>query len=184
MEKGLEQKKADAAKRAKEEAVVEAAVAEAQMEIPDAMVETEQRQMIDEFSQRLQMQGLSMEQYMQFTGMTSQTLLEQTKTQALQRIQSRLVLEAVAAAENLSASDEDFEEQIKTMSEQYQMEPEQIKETLGERGKKQVLQDIVINKAVEFMVENAKEGKTAAKSTKSKTKKSEEAPVEEAKAEE
>lgn len=184
VKKGLEQKKADAAKRAKEEAVVEAAVAEAQMEIPDAMVETEQRQMIDEFSQRLQMQGLSMEQYMQFTGMTSQTLLEQTKTQALQRIQSRLVLEAVAAAENLSASDEDFEEQIKTMSEQYQMEPEQIKETLGERGKKQVLQDIAINKAVEFMVENAKEGKTAAKSTKSKTKKSEEAPVEEAKAEE
>lgn len=184
VKKGLEQKKADAAKRAKEEAVVEAAVAEAQMEIPDAMVETEQRQMIDEFSQRLQMQGLSMEQYMQFTGMTSQALLDQTKSQALQRIQSRLVLEAVAAAENLTASDEDFEEQIKTMAEQYQMEPEQIKETLGERGKKQVLQDIAINKAVEFMVENAKEGKTTAKSTKSKTKKAEEAPDKETAAEE
>ena len=184
VKKGLEQKKADAAKSAKEEAVIEAAVAEAQMEIPDAMVETEQRQMIDEFSQRLQMQGLSMEQYMQFTGMTSQNLLDQTKSQALQRIQSRLVLEAIAAAENLTASDEDFEEQLKTMAEQYQMEPERIKETLGERGKKQVLRDIAINKAIEFLVENAKEGKTAAKSTKAKTKKAEDASDKEAAAEE
>lgn len=178
VKKGLEQKKADAAKSAKEEAVVEAAVADAQMEIPDAMVETEQRQMIDEFAQRLQMQGLSMEQYMQFTGMTSQALLEQTAPQALKRIQSRLVLEAIAAAENLTASDEDFEEEVKSMAEKYQMEPDQIKGTLGENGKKQVLQDIAINKAVEFLVENAKEGKTAAKSTKAKSKKSEEAPAE------
>lgn len=184
VKKGLEQKKADAAKSAKEEAVVEAAIAEAQMEIPDAMLRTEQRQMIDEFTQRLQMQGLSMEQYMQFTGMTSQTLLDQTEPQALKRIQSRLVLEAIAAAENLTASDEDFEEEIKSMAEKYQMEPDQIKETLGANGKKQVLQDIAINKAVEFLVENAKEGKAAAKSTKAKTKKSEEAPAEETAAEE
>ena len=180
VKKGLEQKKADAAKSAKEEAVIEAAVAEAQMEIPDAMIETEQRQMIDEFSQRLQMQGLSMEQYMQFTGMTSQMLLDQTKSQALQRIQSRLVLEAIAAAEDLKADDKDFEEEVKSMAEQYQMEPEKIKETLGEGGKKQVLQDIAIKKAVEFLVENAKEGKTTAKSTKAKTKKDEEASDKEA----
>ncbi|MCH5274756.1 MAG: trigger factor [Lachnospiraceae bacterium] len=184
VKKGLEQKKADEAKSAKEEAVIEAAIAEAQMEIPDAMVETEQRQMIDEFAQRLQMQGLSMEQYMQFTGMTSQMLLEQTGPQALKRIQSRLVLEAVAAAEDLKADDNDFEEEIKSMAEKYQMEPEQIKNTLGENGKKQVLQDIAINKAVEFLVENAKEGKTAAKSAKAKTKKSEEAPAEDAASEE
>lgn len=177
VKKGLEQKKADEAKSAKEEAVIEAAIAEAEMEIPDAMVETEQRQIIDEFTQRLQMQGLSMEQYMQFTGTTSQMLLEQTGPQALKRIQSRLVLEAIATAENLKADDKDFEEEVKSMAEKYQMEPDQIKETLGENGKKQVLKDIAINKAVEFLVENAKE-------SKAKTKKSEEAPVEEAKAEE
>lgn len=170
----LAQKKADAAKSAKEEAVIEAVIAEAQMEIPDAMTETEQRQIIDEFAQRLQMQGLSMEQYMQFTGMNQQMLLEQTKPQALKRIQSRLVLEAVAAAENLTASEEEYEEEIKSMAEKYQMEPEQIKETLGERGKKQVLADMAVNKAVEFLVANAKEGK-AAKTTKSKAKKTEDA---------
>lgn len=184
VKKGLEQKKADEAKSAKEEAVIEAVIAEAQMEIPDAMVKTEQRQMIDEFAQRLQMQGLSMEQYMQFSGMTSQALLDQTEPQALKRIQSRLVLDAVAAAENLTASDEDFEEEIKSMAEQYRMEADQIKESLGANGKKQVLQDIAIKKAVEFLVENAKEGKAAAKTTKAKSKKSEEVPAEEAAEEE
>ncbi|MGN1147111.1 MAG: trigger factor [Lachnospiraceae bacterium] len=172
VKKTLEQKKADEAKSAKEEAVIEAVIAEAQMEIPDAMVETEQRQIIEEFGQRLQMQGLSMEQYMQFTGMKPEMMLEQTKPQALKRIQSRLVLEAVAAAENLAASEDEYEDEVKNMAEKYQMEPEQIKETLGERGKKQVLADMAVNKAVEFLVENAKESK--AKSTKAKAKKTEE----------
>lgn len=183
VKKGLEQKKADAAKRAKEEAVIEAAVAEAQMEIPDAMIETEQRQIVEEFSQRLQMQGLSMEQYMQFAGMTAQTLMEQTKPQALQRIQSRLVLEAVAKAEGLAADEKDFEEEVKSMAEKYQMEPEQITKTLGERGKKQVLEDIAVNKAVEFLVENAKEGKAASKSSKA-GKSAGDAPAKESGAEE
>lgn len=171
----LAQKKEDAAKNAKEEAVIEAVIEEAQMEIADAMIETEQRQIIDEFAQRLQMQGLSMEQYMQFTGANPQMLLEQTRPQALKRIQSRLVLEAVAAAENLAANEEEYEEEVKRMAEKYQMEPEQIKETLGEKGKKQVLADMAVNKAVEFLVANAKEGKPAAKTTKAKAKKAEEA---------
>lgn len=174
----LAKQKEDAAKNAKEEAVIDAVIEEAQMEIPDAMVETEQRQMLDEFAQRLQMQGLSMEQYMQFTGTNPQMLLDQTKPQALKRIQSRLVLEAVAAAENLSANDDEYEEEVKKMAEKYQMEPDKIKETLGENGKKQVLADMAVNKAVEFLVENAKEGK-AAKTTKSKAKKTEEAAAEE-----
>lgn len=174
VKKGLEQKKADAAKSAKEEAVIAAAVEEAQMEIPDAMIETEQRQIIEEFAQRLQMQGLSMEQYMQFTGMNAQSVMEQTKPQAIQRIQSRLVLEAIAKEENLTADEKDFEEEVKSMAEKYQMEPEQITKTLGERGKKQVLADIAINKAVAFLVENAKEGKAPAKS--SRAKKSADAP--------
>ena len=153
-------------------------IEDAKMEIPDAMVETEQRQMLDEFAQRIQMQGLSMEQYMQFTGTNPQMLLEQSKPQALKRIQSRLVLEAVAAAENLSANEEEYEEEVKKMSEKYQMEPDKIKEMLGEHGKKQVMADIAINKAVDFLTANAKEGK-AAKAAKAKTEKAKEAVTEE-----
>lgn len=177
VKKTLLAKKEDAAKSAKEEAVIEAVIEDAKMEIPEAMVETEQRQMIDEFAQRIQMQGLSMEQYMQFTGTNPKMLLEQSKPQALKRIQSRLVLEAVAAAENLSASEEEYEEEVKKMSEKYQMEPDKIKETLGEHGKKQVMADIAVNKAVDFLTANAKEGKAA--KSKAKTEKAKEAESEE-----
>ena len=156
VKKSLEMKKADAAKIAKEEAVIDAVIEDAKMDIPDAMVETEQRRIIEEFSQRMRMQGLTMEQYMQFTGMTPQALMEQTKPQALKRIQSRLVLEAVAKAENLKASEEDYAAEIKDMSEKYQMEEDKIKEMLGEKGKKQVEEDLAIRKAVDFLVENAK----------------------------
>lgn len=156
VKKSLEMKKADAAKIAKEEAVIDAVIEDAKMDIPDAMVETEQRQIIEEFSQRMRMQGLTMEQYMQFTGMTPQALMDQTKPQALKRIQSRLVLEAVAKAEDLKASDEDYAAEIKDMSEKYQMEEDKIKEMLGEKGKKQVEEDLAIRKAVDFLVDNAK----------------------------
>ena len=155
VKKSLEMKKADAAKIAKEEAVIDAVIEDAKMDIPDAMVETEQRQIIEEFSQRMRMQGLTMEQYMQFTGMTPQALMEQTKPQALKRIQSRLVLEAVAKAEDLKASEEDYAAEIKDMSEKYQMEEDKIKEMLGEKGKKQE-EDLAIRKAVDFLVDNAK----------------------------
>lgn len=169
VKKKLAERKAAEAKDAKEETVIDAIIEDAKMEIPDAMLETQQRQMVDEFAQRIQSQGLSMEQYMQFTGMTPAMMLEQIKPQALKRIQSRLVLEAVVAAEKITASDEEFETEIKTMGEAYKMEPEQVKELLGENGAKQVKEDICIKKAVDFVVENAKE----AKSTKSKSKKKE-----------
>ena len=156
VKKSLEMKKADAAKIAKEEAVIDAVIEDAKMDIPDAMVETEQRQIIEEFSQRMRMQGLTMEQYMQFTGMTPQALMDQTKPQALKRIQSRLVLEAVAKAEDLKASEEDYAAEIKDRSEKYQMEEDKIKEMLGEKGKKQVEEDLAIRKAVDFLVDNAK----------------------------
>lgn len=155
--KKLEDRKAAEAKDAKEEAAIEAVIAGAGMDIPDAMLETQQRQMVQDYAQRLQSQGLSMEQYMQFTGMTPQMLLEQVKPQALKRIQSRLVLEAVAAAENVEASEEDFEEEVRKMGESYKMEADKVKELLGEEGKKQVLQDIRVRKAADFVVENAKE---------------------------
>lgn len=171
VKKTLEQQKADAAKSAKEEAVIGAVIEDAKMEIPDATVETEQRQMVDEFAQRMQMQGLTMEQYMQFTGTNPQMLLEQAKPQALKRIQSRLVLEAVAKEENLAADDAEYEAEIKDMAEKYQMEPDKIKEMLGERGSRQVREDLAIRKAVDFLVEHAKEEKAA----KAKEKKADEA---------
>ena len=166
VKKNLTEKKEAEAKNAKEDAVIDAIIAEAQMEIPDAMVETQQRQMVEDFAQRIQSQGISMEQYMQFTGATPAALLEQVKPQALKRIQSRLVLEAVVAAEKMEASEEEFEEEVKVMGEAYQMEADKVKELLGENGKKQVMEDICIKKAVEFVVENAKEAKAAAKKTK------------------
>lgn len=159
LKKKLEDKKAAAAKDAREEAAVDAVIADAKMEIPDAMLDTQQRQMVDEFSQRIQSQGLSMEQYMQFAGLTPAMLLEQVKPQALKRIQSRLVLEAVAAAEKMEVSEEEFQEELKTMGEVYQMDADKVKELLGENGAKQVREDICIKKAVEFVVEHAKEEK-------------------------
>ena len=178
VKKKLSDKKAADAKSAKEDAAIEAVIAEAQMEIPDAMLETQQRQMVDEFAQRMRSQGLSMDQYMQFTGMNMDQMMDQVKPQALKRIQSRLVLEAVAAAEKIEASEEDFEDEVKVMGEAYQMEPDKVKELLGENGKKQVMEDICVKKAVEFIVENAKETKPA--KTRAKKEKAEEETSEEA----
>ncbi|MBQ7841412.1 MAG: trigger factor [Lachnospiraceae bacterium] len=152
----VEKKEADA-KNAKEDAVIDAVIANAQMEIPDAMVETQQRQIVDDFAQRIQMQGISMDQYFQFTGLTYDKMLEQVKPQADRKIKSRLVLEAVVAAENIEASEEDFEEEVKRMAEMYQMEADKVKEVLGENGKKQVKEDLAVKKAAEFVVKEAVE---------------------------
>ncbi|MBQ7926341.1 MAG: trigger factor [Lachnospiraceae bacterium] len=181
VKKKLEEKKAVDAKNAKEDAVVDAIIADATMEIPDAMVETQQRQMIEDFAQRIQSQGLSLEQYMQFTGLNPATMMEQMKPQAMKRIQSRLVLEAVVAAEKIEATEEEFEAECKTMGEAYQMDADKVKEILGENGKKNVMLDIAIKKAVDMVVEAAKEAKPAAKRT---TKKKAAEPVAEEAAEE
>lgn len=157
----LAEKKEKEAKDAKEAAVIDAIVEDADMEIPEAMVKTQQRQMIDEFAQRMQMQGLSMEQYFQFTGATLDKMMEQVKPQAETRIKSRLVLEAVAAAEGIEATEEDFENEIKAMAEAYQMEADKVKEILPEKSVKGIKEDIAVKKAVEFVVENAKAGKAA-----------------------
>ena len=170
VKKKLAEKKEKDAKNAKEDAVIDAIIQDSEMEIPEAMIETQQRQMLDDFAQRIQMQGLSMEQYMQFTGLTPQAMLEQIKPQALRRIQSRLVLEAVVAAENIVASEEDYQKEAERMAEVYQMEVDKIKEMLEENAsaKDQLMKDLAITKAVEFVVENAKEG---AKTTKTKSTK-------------
>ncbi len=155
VKKNLADRKAVEAKNAKEEAAVDAVIANAQMEIPDAMVETQQRQMVQDFAQRIQSQGITMEQYMQYTGVTVEQLLEQVKPQALKRIQSRLVLEAVVKAENITVSEEDFDAEVAKMAETYKMEADKVKELLGEEGKKQVMEDLAVSRAAEFVAENA-----------------------------
>ena len=157
VEKKLAEKKAADVKSAKETAAVDAVVANATMEIPEAMIETQQRQMVDDFAQRLQMQGLSIDQYLQFTGMTAAGMMDQVKPQAESRIKSSLVLEAIVAAEGIEATEEEFAAEVAKMAEQYKMEVTAIEEMLGEGGKKQVMTDLAISKAVEFVVANAVE---------------------------
>ena len=153
----LAENKAAAAKRAKEDAVIEKIIENASMEIPDAMVDTQARQMVDEFAQRIQAQGLSFEQYLQFTGMTLDTALEQMKPQAVKRIQSRLVLEAVVKAENLEVSDDAVKAEITKMAETYKMEADKLAEIMSEDEKAQMKMDMAIEKAVELVTEAAKE---------------------------
>lgn len=159
VKKKLTERKEAEAKRQKEDAVIEAIINDSNMEIPDAMVDTQTRQMAQDYANRLQQQGLSLEQYFQFTGLTMEKFLEQMKPNALKRIQSRLVLEAVVKAESIVASEEEYEEELKKMAEMYQMEADKLKEMIGEYEKEQISEDIAIQKAVEFVVKEAKEKK-------------------------
>ncbi len=159
VKKTLTEKKQKDAKNAKENAAVDAAVAVCEMEIPEAMLETQQKQMLDEFAQRISMQGLTMEQYFQFTGSSYQQMFEQVKPQAEERIKARLVLEAIAKAENLEATEEEYEKELQNMADIYQMELDKVKELLGDREKKNIMQDLAVRKAAEFVADNAKETK-------------------------
>lgn len=142
-------------KRRREDQAVEQAVANASMDIPDAMVDTEVRQMANDFAQRIKQQGLTVEQYMQFTGMTSEKMLEEFKPQALKRIQTRLVLEAIVKAENIEISDERLDEELTKMAEAYKMEVEKLKEFMGDAEKEQMKQDMAVQEAVTFLADNA-----------------------------
>ncbi len=157
IKKNLAEKKEKDAKNQKEDAVIDAIINDSDMEIPDAMIEAQQKQMVDDFAQRIQMQGIKMEQYFQLTGTNYDALLEQVKPQAEKRIKSRLVLEAVVAKENIEASEEEYGKETERMAEVYQMEVEKVREMLGEKEKKEIMQDLAIQKAVEFVVENAVE---------------------------
>ena len=153
----LLKEKEDEAARAKEDAVIGKIIEGAKMEIPDAMVEYQTRQMLDEFAQRIQSQGISLDQYFQFTGLTEEKYMEEMKPRALQNIQSRLVLEAVAQAENLVAEKADIEEEIKKMADMYKMEADKIKELLGERQMEEMKKDIAVQKAAKLVAEAAVE---------------------------
>ncbi|MBP3617384.1 MAG: trigger factor [Lachnospiraceae bacterium] len=157
IKKNLLEKKEKEAKFAKEDKVVDAIIEKATMEIPDAMIDTQTRQMAEEYAQRLQMQGLNLEQYFKFTGMTANSFMENLKPQALKRIQCRLVLEAVVKAENIEVSEEELDKEFDTMAQSYRMEKDKLIELVGEKEKEQIKMDIAVQKAVDFVRDAAKE---------------------------
>ena len=155
VKKNLTERKEKNAKDAKEDAVIDAIINDSDMEIPEPMVETQQRQLLDDFAQRMQMQGINMEQYFQLTGSNYDMMLEQVKPQAEKRIKSRLVLEAVVEKENIEVSEEEYAKETERMAEIYQMEAEKVREMLDGKEKEQVMNDLAIRKAIDFVVENA-----------------------------
>ena len=157
LKKKLTENKEEALKREREEAVIGKIIENAQMDIPEQMVDAQTRQMTQEFAQRLSSQGLSIDQYMQFTGLTPQKMIEELKPQALKRIQSRLVLEAVVAAENIETSEDELNKEIENMASMYQMEVDKLKEVIGEEEKKQISLDLAVQKAVEMVTSAAVE---------------------------
>lgn len=157
LKKKIEERKAADAKAKKEDAVIEKIIEGAAMEIPDAMIETQAEYLVDDFAQRMQMQGMSMDQYMQYTGATIESMTNQMKPQAKKRIESRLVLEAVAAAENIEIGDEAVEAEMSRMAEAYKMELDKLKELISEDEKKNMREDLSIQKAIELVTEAAVE---------------------------
>ena len=157
IKKNLTDKKEKEARAAKENAAVDKAIENAQMEIPDAMVDTQVRQMINDFASRMQSQGLTMEQYFQFTGMTVEKMQDEMKPQALKRIQTRLVLEKIAEVENIQPTEEEVNEEISKMAEMYKMEADKLKELLGDRELEQMKKDMAVQKAVTLVADEAKE---------------------------
>ena len=157
IKKNLTDKKEKEARAAKENAAVDKAIENAQMEIPDAMVDTQVRQMINDFASRMQSQGLTMEQYFQFTGMTVEKMQDEMKPQALKRIQTRLVLEKIAEVENIQPTEEEVNEEISKMAEMYKMEADKLKELLGDRELEQMKKDMAVQKVVTLVADEAKE---------------------------
>ncbi|BCJ97421.1 trigger factor [Anaerocolumna chitinilytica] len=155
IEAKLKEKKEKDTKRATEDAAIDKVVENATMEIPEAMIETQVRQMAEDFSQRVQSQGLTIEQYFQFTGTNAEQLLEQMRPQALKTIQVRLVLEAVVKAEGITIADEDYEKEVATMAENYKMEADKLKALIGEKEKEQIIMDMAVQKAVDLIGETA-----------------------------
>lgn len=142
----------------KEDQAVEQAVANAQIDIPDPMVDLQTKQMADDFARRIMQQGMSLEQYFQFTGLSEEKMMEEFRPQAEKRIRTRLVLEAVVAAENIEVSDERLDEELKKMADSYQMEVEKLKEFMGDNEKKQMKEDIAVQEAVTLIADAAVEG--------------------------
>ena len=157
VKKQLAEKKETEAKNAKEAAALDKAVENAQVDIPDAMVDNQVRNMAEDFGRRLQAQGLSLEQYMQFTGMKAQEFLDQMRPEALKRIKNSLVLEAIAAKEKFEILEEHVDAELDKMADMYKMEKDKVKELLGDTGLEQIKNDLSIQKAVDLLRDTAKE---------------------------
>ena len=168
----LEERKATEAKRAQEDEALKKIVEKSEMDIPDAMLETQCEDMINQFAQQMAQQGMSMDQYMQFSGMTIEQLKEQVRPEALERIQSELVLEAIAKEEKIEITDEDIDAEIEKMAEMYNMEADKLKSYMGEAEKENMKADMAVQKALEFIMDSVKPR------AKAKTKKEKEAEAE------
>ena len=155
VKKKLTERKTANAKSIKENAAVDAAIANATMEIPDAMLETQAQNLVDEFATGMRRQGLSMEQYLQYSGNTEDSMIEQMKPRALKQIQTRLVLEAVAKAENIQISEEDTEAELKKMAENYKMELDEIKKLMDDSQIKAMQEDLAVQRAIDLLAESA-----------------------------
>lgn len=153
----IKERKEREAKEKKENQTVEQAVANAEIDLPEPMVDLQARQMADDFARRIMQQGMSLEQYFQFTGLSEEKMMEELKPQAEKRIRTRLVLEAIVAVENIEVSDERLEEELKKMADAYQMEVDKLKEFMGENEKKQMKEDIAVQEAVTLITEAAVE---------------------------
>ena len=162
VKKNLTEKKEKEARTAKENAAVDKAIENAQMDIPDLMIQTQCRQMMDDFARRMQQHGLSMDQYFQFTGQSMDKMMEDMKPQALKRIQTRLVLEKIAETENTQPSEEEITEEIQKMADAYKMEADKIREAIGEDGIEQLKKDLSVQKAVTLIADAAVEAEKAA----------------------
>ncbi|HHX56272.1 MAG TPA: trigger factor [Clostridiales bacterium] len=153
IKKGLLEEKEKNAKRIKEDKVVDLIIDNTEIDIPEAMIKTQARQILDEFGQRMQYQGISIEQYYQFTGTNEAQLLEQMNPQAVKRIQTRLVLEEIVKVEDIKVSEEEFATEFEKLAETYQMELDKINEMIGESEKEQMRLDISVQKAIDLVVE-------------------------------
>ena len=155
--KKLQERKENAAKGTKEDEAIQKIIDKSKMEIPEAMIDMQAENMIEEFAQRIAAQGMSFEQYMQFSGMTIDKMKEQVRPEALQRIQSSLVLEQIAKEENIVASDEDVDAELEKMAGMYGMKVEDLKTYMGDSERESMKRDIAVKKAVEFVMANVKE---------------------------
>ena len=154
----IKERKENERKQKREDQSVEQAVANAEIDIPEPMIDLQARQMADDFARRIMQQGMSLEQYFQFTGLNEEKMMEEFRPQAEKRIRTRLVLEAVVAAENIEVSDERLDEELQKMADAYQMEVDKLKEFMGDNEKKQMKEDIAVQEAVTLIADAAVEG--------------------------
>ena len=156
IEAKLSEKKQKEAATENENRVVEKVVAGATMEIPEPMIDGQVENMLQDTARRMQSQGLNLELYLKYTGMTLDQMKENMRPQAVKRIETRLVLEEVVKQENIEVSDERLDEEIAKMAAAYQMEADKLKEYMSEQDKKQMKEDLAVQEAVDFLVAEAK----------------------------